>query len=104
MSQRRTMRRTIKPAAGTSKVTPEDARRAARSDSRQRALADYIATFNGTFPCGRRVRPDGLNVQFKRDYDRQGNPVWSVRCRHCNQKHAREGMRRLRAGQREAQT
>lgn len=62
-----------------------------------RALADYINKFAGTFPCGDRVQPDGSNVQYKRDYDRQGNPVWSVRCLECNRKHAREGMARRRA-------
>lgn len=61
-----------------------------------RALANYIATFS-TFPCGRKVLPDGSNAQFKRDYDRQGNPVLSVRCRHCNRKSAKKGMRRIRA-------
>lgn len=40
-----------------------------------RALADYIANY-GTFPCNRKVLPDGSNTQFKRDYDRRGNPVW----------------------------
>lgn len=61
-----------------------------------RALNDYL-TKRKTFPCGRRVKPDGSNVQFKRDYDRQDRPVLSVRCRHCNREHARKGMARLRA-------
>lgn len=63
---------------------------------RKRALADYLAKF-ATFPCGLRVLPDGSNTQFKRDYDRQGNAVWSVRCLHCNRKQARIGMARRRA-------
>lgn len=63
--------------------------------TKRRALANYIAAY-GSFPCGKPVLPDGSNVQFKRDYDRYGNQVWSIRCLHCNRKHAREGMARLR--------
>lgn len=64
--------------------------------SRQRALADYIAKWYGTFPCGHAVSPDGSDVQFKRDYDQQGHPVWSIRCLWCNRNQAREGMRKFR--------
>ena len=69
---------------------------------KKRVLADYIAKY-GSFPCGRRVLPDGSNAQFKRDYDRQGRPVLSVRCLHCNREQAKAAMaRRRRAAAAEA--
>jgi hypothetical protein len=64
--------------------------------SRLRALADYIAKFAGMFPCGDYVEPDASNVQFKRDYDHQRRPVWTVRCKNCNRRQARESMQARR--------
>lgn len=67
--------------------------------TKRRALADYIAKF-GTFPCGERVKPDGSNAQFSKDYDRKRSPVWRLRCLRCNRQTARIGMARYREASR----